>query len=882
MAASQGSESQINSNNLSNNENHNMNNIPLYAESKLTRQQAIHEIADIIVRSNMKPQSVECTFELLKKILPSDNTLPTTIDELFHAMMSSDNDWRLAQYFIRHKGYRSLLSATSNVSDGNSLSQEEEEEFNIIAQPLSTLLPLNDNHASSNSDDENILTPYERLQQCLEPSTRLARDFNLNFATEIQLNVNNDNMTSSSQQSQIASSIHADRFQRVLSESSSTISDRYRIMQDVLRAFNNNDDETSYDSMSNDNEKLCCFSGGKQCTKDIIDNGLFKKYHTASKTMDTVKSILTAITSSDHENNPSVPSNEQIRYRLCQIDELQNGQMKEFEIKTPVINTSVLLIKQDNKFHAYASKCCHYKVPLAKGVLINNRLRCFAHGACFRVDTGDIEDHPGHGNLPKYNVEIVDNHVILVARKQDLEKSERSKIPDEFEVEAKPVVAIIGAGAGGFTCADMLRQNGFRGRIVLFTREGTLPYDRVQLSKQPLKKPQDLLLRDHPYFKKAKIDLMLDTSVTNINWTLKNLTYQTLGKQMKSEQYDYLVLATGLRSRKLPANIPGGDLRNIFYLRTMEDANNLVNKVKSPETKNIVIIGDSFVALEMCGWLTTGLGGPDGKQEDADKKNVSVVMLLKAPLIRVFGEKIACAVQKVHEKNGAKFYSEATVTELTGEHSVVKFVQLATGESVPCDLVIVAIGSETCTELLQDSPIEMTPDDFIKVNDRLETSVDHVLAVGDITKYPLRIFNLDEVNCQHWQMACTTGHQAADTILRHYLGQIKGGCRSSKNDLYTTPFFWTTQNSQTTIRYTGYTRDAENVVIHGDLENEFKFVAYYIVDGYVRAVAQSKYDPIACEVAEVFYHKRNIRKEDIEHDVYGYRKYLDFKTKKPE
>lgn len=93
-----------------------------------------------------------------------------------------------------------------------------------------------------------------------------------------------------------------------------------------------------------------------------------------------------------------------------------------------------------------------------------------------------------------------------------------------------------------------------------------------------MKKPQDLLLRDHPYYKKAKIDLMLDTEVTNINWTTKNLTYRTLGKQLKSEQYDYLVLATGLRSRKLPASIPGGDLRNIFYLRSMEDANNLVSK----------------------------------------------------------------------------------------------------------------------------------------------------------------------------------------------------------------------------------------------------------------------------------------------------------------
>ena len=60
----------------------------------------------------------------------------------------------------------------------------------------------------------------------------------------------------------------------------------------------------------------------------------------------------------------------------------------------------------------------------------------------------------------------------------------------------------------------------------------------------------------------------------------------------------------------------------------------ITGKVKSPGTKNIVIIGDSFIALELCGWLTTGLAGPDGKQEEAEKKNVSVVMLLKAPMQR--------------------------------------------------------------------------------------------------------------------------------------------------------------------------------------------------------------------------------------------------------
>jgi hypothetical protein len=65
-----------------------MIDIPLYAESKITRKQAIREIADVILHSKMKPRTVEYALQLLQKLLPVDNTLPTTIDELFGAMMS--------------------------------------------------------------------------------------------------------------------------------------------------------------------------------------------------------------------------------------------------------------------------------------------------------------------------------------------------------------------------------------------------------------------------------------------------------------------------------------------------------------------------------------------------------------------------------------------------------------------------------------------------------------------------------------------------------------------------------------------------------------------------------------------------------------------------
>ena len=94
----------------------------------------------------------------------------------------------------------------------------------------------------------------------------------------------------------------------------------------------------------------------------------FQKNYSNRGRMDTIRTTLTTIADSDRDINPPTSLNEQIRYQLCKVGELQNGQIKEFEIKASLLNTSVLLIKQDNKFHAYSSKCCHYNLPLVKGL----------------------------------------------------------------------------------------------------------------------------------------------------------------------------------------------------------------------------------------------------------------------------------------------------------------------------------------------------------------------------------------------------------------------------------------------------------------------------------------------------------------------------------
>lgn len=60
--------------------------IPLYSEAKLTRQEAIDEITDVILQSDIKPQVVQSMLQLIQKFLPVENTLPTTTEELFAAI----------------------------------------------------------------------------------------------------------------------------------------------------------------------------------------------------------------------------------------------------------------------------------------------------------------------------------------------------------------------------------------------------------------------------------------------------------------------------------------------------------------------------------------------------------------------------------------------------------------------------------------------------------------------------------------------------------------------------------------------------------------------------------------------------------------------------
>ena len=74
------------------------------------------------------------------------------------------------------------------------------------------------------------------------------------------------------------------------------------------------------------------------------------------------------------------------------------------EVEFDGVEDRALLIRQDGTLHALSSKCTHYGAPLMKGCLGNGRIRCPWHGACFNINSGDIEDFPGLDSLQKFEV----------------------------------------------------------------------------------------------------------------------------------------------------------------------------------------------------------------------------------------------------------------------------------------------------------------------------------------------------------------------------------------------------------------------------------------------------------------------------------------------
>lgn len=510
----------------------------------------------------------------------------------------------------------------------------------------------------------------------------------------------------------------------------------------------------------------------------------------------------------------------------CEVDDMKDGDMKEVEFESGL--GKALLVRDKGEFSAIGPKCSHFGAPLIKGSLMNGTVRCPWHGACFNVKTGDIEDFPGLDCIPAHEVCVKGSKVYIKASKSSLASHKRYKDMQQTCDNSKPHVVIVGGGPASVTCAETLRQKQFTGRITIVSKEAHLPYDRTKLSKAMDIDPEKIYLRPQQFYESVNIDIQLNSCVTGLDIKDKSLNINNGEKTMK---YNKLVIATGGSPRTLP--IPGWDLKNVFVLRTPDDARAIV---RAAADKNVVICGASFIGMEVAASLVT------------KAKSVSVCEFFKVPFERVLGAKVGRFLQSMHENKGVVFHMGTSMEEIVGDdEGFVNGIKLKGGETLDADLVIAGVGVIPSTGFLQETSIQLTKqgfvtcDKYLRVLDGENCVIPDVYAAGDIVMYPQRLREWQPSNIQHYQMAQFHGRTVGSNLV------------ASNIDLKmvdSVPFFWTVQYGKS-IRYTGYGVGYDDIVVKGDLE-EGKFAAYYCKGDFVVAVATLGMDPLAAEVAQKF------------------------------
>ena len=281
-------------------------------------------------------------------------------------------------------------------------------------------------------------------------------------------------------------------------------------------------------------------------------------------------------------------------------------------------------------------------------------------------------------------------------------------------------VVIIGGVAGGATAAARLRRLDERAEIVVFERSGYISYANCGLPYYiggTIENPEALTLQTpESFFARFRVDMRVRHEVTALHPDRKTVSVKNLvSGEVFEESYDKLILSPGAKPTQ--PRLPGAGLERLFTLRTVEDTFRIKEYIRRHHPKSAVLAGGGFIGLELA--------------ENLRELGMEVTIIQRPKqLMNPFDPDMAAFIHGEVRQHGVKLALGRTVEGFAERDGGVD-VLVKDEAPLHADMVVLAIGVTPDTALAKEAGLELGLKGSIVVNDRMETSVPDIYAVGD-------------------------------------------------------------------------------------------------------------------------------------------------------
>lgn len=300
---------------------------------------------------------------------------------------------------------------------------------------------------------------------------------------------------------------------------------------------------------------------------------------------------------------------------------------------------------------------------------------------------------------------------------------------------------LIGGGIASSAAAEAIREIDKTESILLVAQEISRTYDRAPLSKSYLRREtekRELAAKQLDWYAEHDITLRTGRRVAHID-VARSCVLIDNGDEVF---YDTLMLATGASPK--PIGVPGGNLPNTFYLKTISDADRLHHAIEISRNaghNRACVVGAGLLGVEVAGSLAqVGM-------------HVDLILSRATVWPRIAGEQTGAFLGRRLRAAGVKLHENVRAIRLEGDGRVQRVV-LSDGSGVATDFVVAAVGNQLNREILRNTPI--AAENAILTDERGRTNIPNIYAAGDCAAIFDRRFGKHRT-ATHWDHAAATG-----------------------------------------------------------------------------------------------------------------------------